>query len=117
LTQQNPKVNLKNTRTHTTQPKKKKKRKELPKMASELDQFADLELSKEDREQIFDPPLDRQQLEGAGTSRYVPRIKLYPFLEQIRKTDRTRPFSLSRTDIPQPENIPPTPTNIPTIFH
>ncbi|XP_041451785.1 insulin-like growth factor 2 mRNA-binding protein 1 isoform X5 [Drosophila obscura] len=38
-------------------------------MASELDQFADLELSKEDREQIFDPPLDRQQLEGAGTSR------------------------------------------------
>ncbi|KAH8420188.1 hypothetical protein KR009_007069 [Drosophila setifemur] len=37
-------------------------------MASELDQFADLELSKEDREQIFDPPLDRQQLEGAGTS-------------------------------------------------
>lgn len=40
-------------------------------MASELDQFADLELSKEDREQIFDPPLDRQQLEGAGTSRYL----------------------------------------------
>ncbi|KAH8273353.1 hypothetical protein KR018_005462 [Drosophila ironensis] len=37
-------------------------------MASELDQFADLELSKEDREQIFDPPLDRQQMEGAGTS-------------------------------------------------
>lgn len=40
-------------------------------MASELDQFADLELSKEDREQIFDPPLDRQPLEGAGTSRYL----------------------------------------------
>lgn len=40
-------------------------------MASELDQFAELELSKEDREQIFDPPLDRQQLEGAGTSRYL----------------------------------------------
>lgn len=40
-------------------------------MASELDQFAELELSKEDREQIFDPPLDRQQMEGAGTSRYL----------------------------------------------
>lgn len=39
-------------------------------MASELDQFAELELSKEDREQIFDPPLDRQQLDGAGPSRY-----------------------------------------------
>lgn len=29
-------------------------------MTSELDQFADLELSKEDRDQIFDPPSDRQ---------------------------------------------------------
>lgn len=28
---------------------------------AELDQFADLELSKEDREQIFEPPTDRQQ--------------------------------------------------------
>ena len=28
-------------------------------MASELDQFADLELSKEDRDQIFEPPSDR----------------------------------------------------------
>lgn len=28
---------------------------------SDLDQFADLELSKEDREQIFEPPTDRQQ--------------------------------------------------------
>lgn len=27
------------------------------KMTSNLDQFAELELSKEDREQIFDPPL------------------------------------------------------------
>lgn len=38
-------------------------------MASELDQFADLELSKEDREQIFDPPLDRQQMDNAGAIR------------------------------------------------
>lgn len=29
-------------------------------MTSELDQFAELELSKEDRDQIFDPPSDRQ---------------------------------------------------------
>lgn len=28
---------------------------------SDLDQFADLELSKEDQEQIFEPPTDRQQ--------------------------------------------------------
>lgn len=39
-------------------------------MASNVDQFADLELSKEDREQIFDPPLDVQQQQqpqnGAG---------------------------------------------------
>ena len=40
-------------------------------MASDLEQFAELELSKEDREQIFDPPTDRQHMEGAGTSRYV----------------------------------------------
>lgn len=65
------KVNLQET-THAHQ-KTEKQKKELLKMASELDQFADLELSKEDREQIFDPPLDRQQLEGAGTSRYVPQ--------------------------------------------
>ena len=38
-------------------------------MASDLEQFAELELSKEDREQIFDPPTDRQHMEGAGTSR------------------------------------------------
>lgn len=31
-------------------------------MASNVDQFAELELSKEDREQIFDPPLDSQQI-------------------------------------------------------
>lgn len=31
------------------------------KMASSIDQFADLELSKEDREQIFDDPLDVSQ--------------------------------------------------------
>lgn len=30
-------------------------------MASNIDQFADLELSKEDREQIFDDPLDVSQ--------------------------------------------------------
>lgn len=30
-------------------------------MASNVDQFADLELSKEDREQIFDDPLDVSQ--------------------------------------------------------
>lgn len=29
-------------------------------MASNVDQFADLELSKEDREQIFDDPLEAQ---------------------------------------------------------
>lgn len=46
-------------------------------MASELDQFAELELSKEDREQIFDPPLDRQQMEGAGTSRYLLTFPTY----------------------------------------
>lgn len=28
---------------------------------ADMDQFADLELSKEDREQIFEPPTDRQQ--------------------------------------------------------
>lgn len=46
-------------------------------MASELDQFAELELSKEDREQIFDPPLDRQQMEGAGTSRYLTKNSFF----------------------------------------
>ncbi|XP_037916486.1 insulin-like growth factor 2 mRNA-binding protein 1 isoform X3 [Hermetia illucens] len=37
-------------------------------MSSELDQFAELELSKEDREQIFDPPSDRPQEGAASTS-------------------------------------------------
>ena len=35
-------------------------------MASNLDQFADLELSKEDREQIFDPPLDTQKQQNGA---------------------------------------------------
>lgn len=30
-------------------------------MASNIDQFADLELSKEDREQIFEDPIDATQ--------------------------------------------------------
>lgn len=54
-------------------------------MASELDQFADLELSKEDREQIFDPPLDRQQLEGAGTSRYLSIINKHNNQKEKKK--------------------------------
>lgn len=39
---------------------------------SDLDQFAELELSKEDREQIFEPPTDRQQhpvLDPSSSSR------------------------------------------------
>lgn len=39
--------------------KNRDKQKNLFKM-SDLDQFAELELSKEDREQIFEPPTDRQ---------------------------------------------------------
>jgi insulin-like growth factor 2 mRNA-binding protein 1 len=35
-------------------------------MTSSLDQFADLELSKEDREQIFDPPLDIQKTQNGA---------------------------------------------------
>lgn len=60
-------------------------------MASELDQFADLELSKEDREQIFDPPLDRQQLEGAGTSRYLSKPISDPTSTSNYKTRETIP--------------------------
>ena len=37
-----------------------------PTMASNLDQFADLELSKEDREQIFDPPLDAPKTQNGA---------------------------------------------------
>lgn len=41
-------------------------------MASNVDQFADLELSKEDREQIFDDPLDvSQPLTPQNGSRWV----------------------------------------------
>lgn len=35
-------------------------------MAANLDQFADLELSKEDREQIFDPPLDAPKTQNGA---------------------------------------------------
>jgi insulin-like growth factor 2 mRNA-binding protein 1 len=38
-------------------------------MASNVDQFPELELSKEDREQIFDPPLDSQTLTPQNGSR------------------------------------------------
>ncbi|XP_058837397.1 insulin-like growth factor 2 mRNA-binding protein 1 isoform X1 [Topomyia yanbarensis] len=37
-------------------------------MASNLDQFADLELSKEDREQIFDPPLDAPKTQNGASN-------------------------------------------------
>ncbi|KAL1395727.1 hypothetical protein pipiens_011038 [Culex pipiens pipiens] len=41
-------------------------------MAANLDQFADLELSKEDREQIFDPPLDAPKTQNGARGK-IPR--------------------------------------------
>ena len=38
-------------------------------MTSNVDQFADLELSKEDREQIFDDPMDTQSHTSQNGSR------------------------------------------------
>lgn len=35
-------------------------------MTSNMDQFPELELSKEDREQIFDPPVDVQRTQNGA---------------------------------------------------
>lgn len=58
--------------TKETKEKRKERisiEKELKKMASNVDQFADLELSKEDREQIFDDPMDTQSHTSQNGSR------------------------------------------------
>lgn len=46
-------------------------------MASNVDQFADLELSKEDREQIFDDPMDTQSHTSQNGSRWVSQKHLF----------------------------------------
>ncbi|KAG4080252.1 hypothetical protein HA402_010744 [Bradysia odoriphaga] len=55
-------------------------------MTSELDQFADLELSKEDRDQIFDPPSDRQidtSMSPPSTKIVISGIPLHAHFDDI----------------------------------